>query len=87
MGGNDYDVAEKARYSMSNNATANDRATEVLSESLDVHPEDHRLRCGAHLVNLVAKRCFTVQTLTQSSWMSAKTSSRTAVVQPTLRQL
>ncbi|KAI7202368.1 hypothetical protein KC316_g1838 [Hortaea werneckii] len=40
---------------MSDNASANDRAIKVLSGSLDIHPRSHRLRCGAHIINLVAK--------------------------------
>lgn len=40
---------------VSDNAAANDRAIKVLSGSLDIHPEYHRLRCGAHVINLVAK--------------------------------
>lgn len=40
---------------MADNATANDRAIKVLSGSLDIHPEYQRLRCGAHIINLVAK--------------------------------
>jgi hypothetical protein len=52
---NDYDVTEKVQYFMADNATANDRAIRVLSGCLDVDPEHDRLRCGAHVINLVAK--------------------------------
>jgi hypothetical protein len=52
---NDYDIADKVQYFMADNATANDRAIRVLSGSLDVDPEHDRLRCGAHVLNLVAK--------------------------------
>ena len=52
---NDFDIAEKVEYFMADNATANDRAIRVLSGSLDIDPEHDRLRCGAHVINLVAK--------------------------------
>jgi hypothetical protein len=51
----DYGISEKVQYCMADNATANDRAIKILSSSLDIHPEYHRLRCGAHVINLVAK--------------------------------
>ena len=51
----DYSIGEKVQYFMADNATANDRAIKILSSSLDIHPEYHRLRCGAHVINLVAK--------------------------------
>ena len=40
---------------MSDNASVNDRAIKILSGSLNIHPEHHRLRCGAHFINLIAK--------------------------------
>jgi hypothetical protein len=52
---NDYGISENVQYFMSDNASANDRAIRILSGSLNIHPEHHRLRCGAHVINLVAK--------------------------------
>lgn len=52
---NDYDIADKIRYLMADNATANDRAVRVLNASLNIDPERDRLRCGAHVIDLVAK--------------------------------
>lgn len=40
---------------MADNATANNRAIKVLSGSLDLHSDYHCLRCGAYIINLVAK--------------------------------
>jgi hypothetical protein len=51
----DYDIGGKVQYFMADNASANDRAIKVMSESLEIHPQCHRLRCGAHVINLVAK--------------------------------
>ncbi|GAB7336741.1 hypothetical protein MBLNU13_g10838t1 [Cladosporium sp. NU13] len=51
----DYNIGDKVQYFMADNATANDRAIKVLSGSLDIRPEYHRLHCWAHVVNLVAK--------------------------------
>ncbi|KAI7720022.1 hypothetical protein KC353_g2500 [Hortaea werneckii] len=51
----DYDIGEKVHYFMSDNASANGRAIKFLSGSLDIDPGSHRLRCGAHVINLVAK--------------------------------
>jgi hypothetical protein len=52
---NDYGISENVQYFMSDNASANDRAIKIWSSSLSIHPEHHRLRCGAHVINLVAK--------------------------------
>jgi len=51
----DYNIGDKVQYFMADNATANDRAIKVLSGSWDIRPEHHRLRCSAHVINLVAK--------------------------------
>ena len=40
---------------MADNASANDRAIKVMSESLEIHSQCHPLRCGAHVIKLVAK--------------------------------
>ena len=51
----DYNIGDKVQYFMADNATANDRAIKVLSGSWDIRSEHHRLRCSAHVINLVAK--------------------------------
>jgi len=51
----DYNIGDKVQYFIADNATANDRAIKVLSGSLNIRPEHHRLRCGAYVINLVAK--------------------------------
>lgn len=50
-----YDIGERVQYFMSDNASANDRATKVLNGSLDIDPGSHRSCCGARIINLVAE--------------------------------
>jgi len=58
----DYSIGDKVQYFMADNATANDRTNKVLSGSLGIRPENHRLRCGPNVINLVAKKAVTYGT-------------------------
>jgi hypothetical protein len=51
----DYNISDKVQYFIAGNAIANDRAIKILSDGLNIHPKYYRLRCRAHVINLVAK--------------------------------
>lgn len=62
---------------MSDNASANDPGIKVLSGSLNIHPECHRLRCGAHVINLVVKAVLYGIDMGAVEPMTVRTASRT----------
>lgn len=48
-------ITDKLGFFIADNATNNDAAIRLLSTHLDINPKRQRLRCAAHIINLVCK--------------------------------
>lgn len=51
----DFKIATSISYLIADNAAANDTAIDLLSDEIDVNTSKQRLRCAAHIINLVCK--------------------------------
>jgi hypothetical protein len=53
---NDYDLRNKVRFFVLDNASSNNTAVAVLGETLQFDPRVRQLRCVGHILNLVAQQ-------------------------------
>jgi hypothetical protein len=51
----EYKISTKIAYFMADNASNNDKTLQLLQDDLNIHPTKSRLRCAAHIINLVTK--------------------------------
>ena len=51
----DFRISNRIAYFMADNASNNDKTLELLSKEIDFKPEQSRLRCAGHIINLVTK--------------------------------
>jgi len=51
----EYKITSKIGFFISDSASNNDKALELLAKHIDLDPAQQRLRCAAHVVNLVCK--------------------------------
>ena len=62
----EYQIGNKLSFLIADNTSNNDTAINLLAAELDMDPKKQRLRCAAHIINLVVKA-----TLSQKSSSSA----------------
>ncbi|GAB7336618.1 hypothetical protein MBLNU13_g10314t2 [Cladosporium sp. NU13] len=67
----DYDMGEKVRYFMADNASANDRAIKVLSESLEIDPQCHRIMTDSDRPSPLSVTPGHLKKFTFTYWLSA----------------
>jgi hypothetical protein len=53
---NDYDLRNKVRFFVLDNASSNNTAVAVLGETLQFDPKVRQLHCVGHILNLVAQQ-------------------------------
>jgi hypothetical protein len=51
----DFKISNKVGFFMADNASNNDKALQLLATVIDIKPVQNRLRCTAHIINLVCK--------------------------------
>jgi hypothetical protein len=51
----DFGIEEKLGYFMLDNASINDTVMEAIAEAFKLDPDERRLRCAGHMINLVAR--------------------------------
>jgi hypothetical protein len=51
----EYKISNSIGYFIADNVSSNDRAIELLSDHLQIESNKQRLRCAAHIINLVCK--------------------------------
>jgi hypothetical protein len=51
----EYKISTRISYFMADNASNNDRTLHLLEDELNINPKKSRLRCAAHIMNLVTK--------------------------------
>jgi hypothetical protein len=51
----EFDILDRLGYTVTDNASNNDTALDVMANELDFNKDHKRLRCMGHIVNLIAK--------------------------------
>jgi hypothetical protein len=51
----DFKISDRVGYFVADNASNNDAALRQIAKEIDVDPSRQRIRCSAHILNLVAK--------------------------------
>jgi hypothetical protein len=51
----DFKISDRIGYFVADNASNNDSALRQIAKEIDVDPLPQRIRCSAHILNLVAR--------------------------------
>ena len=52
---NEFNILDRLGYTVTDNASSNNVALELIAEELDFNNKHKRLRCIGHIINLIAR--------------------------------